>query len=117
MSSALPEHDPSRRYLKATATQTVTRDNEIPAAKKARQVRLSLAANVRALREERGYSQEDLAAACQMPRSVISRIERGQHEPRVSTLLVLSAALRVDPAAFLNGLQPATSSQEDYNEH
>jgi transcriptional regulator with XRE-family HTH domain len=87
----------------------MTRANEIPAAKKARHVRLSLGANVRVLREERGYSQEDLAAACQMSRSVISRIERGQHEPRVSTLLALSAALGANPAAFLHGLQPATS--------
>jgi ribosome-binding protein aMBF1 (putative translation factor) len=94
-------------------TQTVMGDSEIPTAKKARQVRLSLAANVRLLRQERGYSQEELAAACEMSRSVIARIERGQHEPRVSTLLVLSAALGVDPAAFLHGLEPATSSPKD----
>jgi DNA-binding XRE family transcriptional regulator len=85
--------------------QTVTWDNEIPAAKRARRVRLSIAANVRVLRQERGYSQEDLAAACDMTRSAISRLERGEHEPRVSTLLTLSAALGVDPAALLNGLR------------
>jgi transcriptional regulator with XRE-family HTH domain len=95
----------------------VIRDNEIPAAKKARQVRLSLAANVRVLRQQQGYSQEDLATACQMSRSVISRIEGGQHEPRVSTLLALSAALGVNPAAFLDGLQQATPSPKNHSDH
>ena len=80
-------------------------DNEIPTAAKARELRLSLAAKVRELREARGYSQKDLATACDMARSVIARIERGQHEPRVSTLLTLSVALEIDPAALLDGLQ------------
>jgi transcriptional regulator with XRE-family HTH domain len=83
----------------------VSPGNEIPTAAKARELRLSLAAKVRELRQARGYSQKDLAAACDMARSVIARIERGQHEPRVSTLLTLSAALEVDPAALLDGLQ------------
>jgi transcriptional regulator with XRE-family HTH domain len=82
-------------------------DGEILSATRAHHMRMSLAANTRALRMERGYSQEALATACQMPRSVISRIERGQHEPRISTLLTLSDALGVTVTAFLVDLQQA----------
>jgi transcriptional regulator with XRE-family HTH domain len=99
------------------ATGRVTRDEEIPVAGRARQVRSLLAANIRALRQDRGYSQEDLATASEMSRSVISRIERGEHEPRVSTLLALSAALGVMPAEFLNGLQQDVLPGGDFSDH
>ena len=65
---------------------------------------MSLAANARALRIKRGYSQETLATAAELPRSVISRLERGQHEPRLSTLIAISDALDVTLAALLVGL-------------
>ncbi len=40
-------------------------------------------------RNERGLSQRDLAAACQMPQSSIARIESLQTTPTLSTLLKL----------------------------
>jgi transcriptional regulator with XRE-family HTH domain len=53
--------------------------------------------NVRGLRErkEPGYSQEDLADAARLHRTEISKIERAQRDPRLSTLLILADALGV----------------------
>jgi ribosome-binding protein aMBF1 (putative translation factor) len=69
-----------------------------------REVRATLALNVRSLREVSGCSQADLASACELSRDVISRVERGQHEPRVSTLLLIADALGVTLPALLDGL-------------
>lgn len=80
---------------------------EIPASKRARDIRAAIAVTVRRLREERGYSQEALAEACLVSRSLISRIEQGRNEPRLSTLLAVVDALEVTPAQLFEMLGPA----------
>jgi transcriptional regulator with XRE-family HTH domain len=63
------------------------------------------AANLRALRRERGLSQDALARACKLHRTEISLLERGEREPRLSTVVRLARALRHPPAALLDGIE------------
>lgn len=69
---------------------------------------------VKALRAERGESQEDLSLRAGLHRTEISQIERGLRVPRVDTLLKLAGALEVpigelvgdlawEPGAYLAG--------------
>lgn len=55
-----------------------------------------IAANVRALREEAGMTQAELAAAMDIDRAYISGLERGRRNPTVVTLWHLAHALGAD---------------------
>jgi transcriptional regulator with XRE-family HTH domain len=68
-------------------------------------VRRRLGDNVRAAREQAGLSQEELARACLIRRSTISRIEKGEQEPRVTTLLAFSRALGVSFGTLTAGVE------------
>jgi transcriptional regulator with XRE-family HTH domain len=63
-----------------------------------------LGRNVRAAREARGMTQEDLAHKSGLSSVQISRIERGRREIRITTLLQLLRALDVSPEELLHGL-------------
>jgi transcriptional regulator with XRE-family HTH domain len=71
---------------------------------RARLIRMKLAENVRHERERCGLSQERLAAASLVPRGTISRLERAEQEPRISTLLAIAIALQVPLGELLAGL-------------
>ena len=60
--------------------------------------------NVRGLRLERGWTQEDLAHEAGLAPVQVSRIERGKREIRLTTLLRLVSALEVPPTELLEGL-------------
>lgn len=60
--------------------------------------------NVRALRVEKGWTQEDLADRSGLTSVQISRVERGAREIRLTTLLRLLKALETTPAKLLDGL-------------
>jgi transcriptional regulator with XRE-family HTH domain len=57
--------------------------------------KMQLAANLRRLRKERGWSQEMLAHFAGLHPTEVSRLERGLREPRLRTVLQVSAALKV----------------------
>ncbi|MGE5527416.1 MAG: helix-turn-helix domain-containing protein [Methanosarcina sp.] len=59
---------------------------------------------VRAARQARGWTQEDLAERSRLAPVQISRIERGAREVRLTTLLRLLSALRTQPDRLLDGL-------------
>jgi transcriptional regulator with XRE-family HTH domain len=61
-------------------------------------------ANVRAAREAKGWTQEDLAGASGLATVQVSRVERGVREIRLTTLLRLIAALETPPDKLLHGL-------------
>jgi transcriptional regulator with XRE-family HTH domain len=55
---------------------------------------------LREFRRQKGWSQKDLADESGVGQDTISGIERGQHEPRPSTLRKLAEALDVEVADF-----------------
>jgi len=68
------------------------------------------AANVRSGREQRGLSQEALAALGGLHRTEISLIERSEREPRLSTIIRLAQALDVAPAELLKDIAPTAKA-------
>lgn len=60
--------------------------------------------NVRAARQRRGWTQEDLAHATGLATVQVSRIERGRREVRLTTLLRLVRALDVTADELLRGV-------------
>jgi transcriptional regulator with XRE-family HTH domain len=61
---------------------------------------LIVAANIRRLRLERGFTQEQLAHECELDLTYIGGIERGCRNPSVKVLSKLAAALGVHPETF-----------------
>ena len=58
-------------------------------------LRAILAANIRSFRQEHGISQEELADLCELHRTYIGSVERGERNVSLSTLEVLAGALHV----------------------
>jgi transcriptional regulator with XRE-family HTH domain len=62
------------------------------------------ASNLRRLREEGGFSQERLAAVCNLHRTAVSLLERSERNPRLDTLVALSRGLGVPLCDLLDGI-------------
>lgn len=60
-----------------------------------------LANNLRKLRKTQGYSQEELANRCELHRTYIGSVERGERNVSLSTLEVLAKALGVSVPELL----------------
>jgi transcriptional regulator with XRE-family HTH domain len=56
---------------------------------------------MREAREKAGLTQEALADLTGMSRGAISPLERGEHLPRLDTLLKLAGALGVEPSSLI----------------
>jgi transcriptional regulator with XRE-family HTH domain len=56
---------------------------------------------IKALREKRGLSQEELAGRAGLSRGYLARLETGRHEPTLTTLGKLAKALRVKIGALV----------------
>ncbi len=65
-------------------------------------VRRRLGLNVRALRRERGLSQEELAFECRLHRTYISGVERGVRNPTVTVVEKIAQALNVPASKLLD---------------
>lgn len=63
------------------------------------------AENLRAERERLGLSQEQLGYASGLHRTEISLLERGQRDPRLSTIVRLAHGLGVPPALLLTNIE------------
>lgn len=65
---------------------------------------------MKALRQQRGMSQEALAAACNLHRTYIGLIERGERSLSIPTIETIAAALRIKPEELFvnveNGAPP-----------
>jgi transcriptional regulator with XRE-family HTH domain len=66
--------------------------------------RAVLASNIRAARNAARMTQDEAADASVMQSAVYSRIERGEVDPRVSSLLKIANGLGVEPADLLRGV-------------
>ena len=56
---------------------------------------------VRIYRKERNMSQEQLALLCNMDRSYLGRIERGEVNPTLEKIYELADALKILPTSLL----------------
>jgi transcriptional regulator with XRE-family HTH domain len=65
-------------------------------------IRRRVGINMRKHREERGWSQEELAFECGLHRTYISGVERGVRNPTVIVLQKIAKALKVPAAALLD---------------
>jgi transcriptional regulator with XRE-family HTH domain len=61
-------------------------------------------ANLRELREAAGMTQMQLSNACGLHMTEISRLERGERNPRLTTIVQLAGGLGVSPRALLDGI-------------
>ena len=61
------------------------------------------------LRTSRGLTQEQLAVTAGLSRTFLTRLELGQHDPSLSTLVRVAKALRVSVAELLG--ESASASQ------
>jgi transcriptional regulator with XRE-family HTH domain len=60
------------------------------------------AENLRRCRRNKGLSQQRLAFNCKLHRTEISLLERGDRNPRLTTIVRLARALDVAPAELLD---------------
>lgn len=68
--------------------------------------RFSLGGRLRKIRDERGYSQRELAHKSGISTNAISLIERDENSPSVATLQALATALSVKVSYFFDDEQP-----------
>jgi transcriptional regulator with XRE-family HTH domain len=60
-----------------------------------------VASRIKRLREQRGMTQEALAAKADISRAYLARIETARHEPTLTVLEKLAKALRVKVGRLL----------------
>lgn len=60
--------------------------------------------NLRAARRRRGLTQEEVSELSGVIQSDVSLIERGERDPRASTIRKLAAAVDVSPGELFDGL-------------
>jgi transcriptional regulator with XRE-family HTH domain len=63
------------------------------------------AINLRKARQRKQISQEELGFRCDLHRTEISLLERGGREPRLGTIMKLSAALDTSPDELSRGIR------------
>jgi len=61
-----------------------------------------VARNIRRLREERGLTQEELAARIRINRNYVGMIERQENSPTVAMLERIARALGIEPARLFD---------------
>jgi len=71
----------------------------------AQSIRDAFSQNLRRIRAKQKLSQEELARLIAMHPTEISALERGGREPRLQTLIRLSAALEASPEEFVAGIE------------
>ena len=81
------------RNARAHIEQIVTADPGIEAEYETLQLRRAVVGQLRALRERRGWTQQQLADAVGVPRSAIARLESAEHSLRLETLHAVARVL------------------------
>jgi transcriptional regulator with XRE-family HTH domain len=74
-------------------------------------VRQRVGQNLRRLRLETGWSQEDFAFECGIHRTYISGLERGVRNPTITVLDKIAKALKISPAVLLEDVPRARKTR------
>ena len=69
-----------------------------------RQIQRKLGERVRALRKEKGFSQEGFADACALHRTYMGSVERGETNPTLSSLATIARALKITTSKLVEGV-------------
>jgi transcriptional regulator with XRE-family HTH domain len=67
--------------------------------------RQAFAENMRQARKRRGLTQERVAFACRLHRTEISLLERGERDPRLSTIVRLARALGCTASSLVEDVE------------
>jgi transcriptional regulator with XRE-family HTH domain len=59
---------------------------------------------IRVLRKDKGYSQEGFADHCNLHRTFMSSLERGEHNVSLGTLHKIAQGLRISLSELLKGV-------------
>jgi transcriptional regulator with XRE-family HTH domain len=59
--------------------------------------------NIKAIREAKGWSQEELAHQAQLHRTYVSGVERGVRNPTLTVLERFAVALKVTVGSLIDG--------------
>lgn len=65
---------------------------------------MNLSERLKNLREQKGFTQEALAAETGLRLATISRLENGHHNPELSTLKALADAYKMRVAEIFKGI-------------
>jgi transcriptional regulator with XRE-family HTH domain len=65
-------------------------------------IRARLGLNIRRLRSEKGWSQEDYADRAGIHRTYVSDIERGHRNPTITVLEKLASPFKIPPGNLLD---------------
>ena len=84
------------RNARTHIEQIVTADPEIQGEYVTLRLRRAIIARLRALRQRKRWTQQQLADAAGMPRSAIARLESAEHSPRLETLHAVACVLGYD---------------------
>ena len=76
----------------------------MPKSRRGAQQSCELGRRVRTLREDLGWSQEDLGEASGLHRTYVGHLERGEINPSLLNILKVAAALGVDAGQLVFGL-------------
>lgn len=68
------------------------------------------AANLKELRDERGWSQEDLSYYSKLHTTAISKMECAKRAPRFPTIVILAEALEVPAGRLFEGIPAQQTS-------
>ncbi len=60
---------------------------------------------LRELRKQRGFTQESFALECDVDRTFVGLMERGERQPTLTTLYRLAGPLGVRPSALLRRVE------------
>jgi transcriptional regulator with XRE-family HTH domain len=63
----------------------------------------SFGETLKAIRAERGLSQDALAKLAKLSRVQVNRLEKDHHEPSLGTIKLLCEVLKVDCTRFISG--------------
>jgi transcriptional regulator with XRE-family HTH domain len=70
--------------------------------KPAETVQKQFGARMRAMRQQRGLSQEELAFSCNLDRTYIGSVERGERNISLVNIHTIAVAFGVSPREFFN---------------